>query len=448
LKLIPAIDQDKEKILLQDGTQIDTTTFHQIIEPLREFIRLDQAEIIKNPNGERAKLLDQANMDIYLQMLADHIEQQNQPKNLMEKLGDSMPWNNERMEKQQQLLTAIETIKGTFAPECGLPSNDISAFRFLHEFNGNSDSVIASDCGFRIEGGTEKLIEALHNDLKSKGVNFKLGNKLESITKTEHGNMLNFVANDETQTKFSKHADKTILAVAAHAIPKIGGLDSLGLSNEALNDFAELKYTDNIIKCTIKLRPDVHVDRSVTLSANGYQAWMPEDNLVTFFIHDDKSANPAQTIARVANEYAIADGGKNTTDIFMPLNGENVIFAEPKGEKVCYAAPSVSKYFKLMNNSTELDKLLANGIAVTGTFKPRFSETGIAEVGCMEGGALASKIAVEKLFDKNIAHANEHHQGADLTKHWTEFLAKKNNVAVLAKKNNVAVQEISTAHSR
>jgi Flavin containing amine oxidoreductase len=419
LTLVPATDQNIERCQLKEGATIASEQLHDALAFLRVYIQRDQQEIQRDPHGERTLLLDQYSMNDYLDVLITEIK--NDPTHaqnihqLQNDGTDVFEDNNNRI-TESALTQALDVVKGAFRAECGLDNSSISAFHFLHGFNGEADSVLASDCGYRIEGGTEQLIHALRDYLLEQGVRIEQQHTLHAITTDGEQKVLSLSTPEGEKIV---RAEDVVLAVSALVLPSIQGLDSLGVSPHTLDTLCSLKYT-HVHKYTLMLRDDVHLDPSCTFSAQGYQAWLPEPNLVTFLVYDDQSSNPEQMVKTFAQSYAQSLGKQHAEDIFKPLTQEHMMISTPTGEELCYPSLGVGQYHGLHAAHQELEQLARKGLAITGTFIPRKSEENITEVGFMEGGVQASKHMIEQMIERHQAYDQD--QNIKPKQTWTSFI--------------------------
>ncbi|MDX1974062.1 MAG: oleate hydratase [Rickettsiales bacterium] len=388
IALEPTQDQENELFQLPNGKQMKSKDFHNQFTPLRDLINLDREEMKINPKGATSKRLDNISMQDYLTELLERVQKE-RPRSWTQFLVDTATFSDSRDKSE-----IIDMIKGAFSSELGRPPSQISAFQFINECSDQPDSLLSSDCGFRAQGGTERVIEELEKYLKEKGVEFKTSQKLQSLEK--HGDKISLELLGSTEAHIVQ-TDQMVLALPTYALASIKGLDKLGFSSDLLSSIMETQYTDNNMKLTVALKPGASVKKANMFSANGFQAWIPQDGVVTFLIARREGENPKQAIERVTEQFA-ASYGKKADDLFMPRTTENLLFSAPTSKQSCYATPAPGQYTALKRVKSQMEQMPNNGVVITGTYLPIESGEGMG-VGFMECGIKASQRAVEKLME-------------------------------------------------
>lgn len=275
-------DQQTLRFQTPSGQLMSEEEFLPRYAPLAEQIREDKARAAKDPAF--AKELDGKNLETYLAELAARAQAKaDKQKTYFQTVSDYvMPWSYKRVAPPE----VVKTVQQAYASEVGQPASRINALQFAQEMSakcdasGNPATFMDSDCAFRVKGGPEELFAKLRQKLELQGVNFETGAQLSSVSRAEDGLTLGF---GEKQVK----ADKLVMAVPAHALSGIEGLEALGMDSSARQTAENLQYTHNA-KFTIKLREGVQLPEETSYFNAGFQTWMrPGEGSVTFLVGGD-----------------------------------------------------------------------------------------------------------------------------------------------------------------
>lgn len=372
VELIPATDQKTERFQLPDGKLLSGEAFHAAYKPIAEQIIDDKKNLIVGGKyTEKAKHLNEISLAEYLQELAANVEKSGQ------KIDPKI----------------IETAAQAYASEGGNNPEKISALTFVNESSGRLGSLLNSDCAYRVKGGTEELIKALHKNLQEKGVEFETGAKLTNVSK--NGAKFNLGFADNQTEKGKQEFDKVALAVPMHALAEIKGLEALGLKSEEHKLLKNAQYTDSS-KFFVKLKDGAEIDNACCFSGEGFQTWTSEKGMMTVLAGGEKinERKGVDLVNYVLESYAKAHG-KKASDLFE-LTPDKIVFAAPDTKKPCYASPSVGQSMELGGLFGAMERMGKHGLAIVGTYLPRRDDEGTS-VGFMENGLAASARAAKIL---------------------------------------------------
>ncbi len=397
--LIPCEDQKMSTFQHPDGHIVPSAEFLAAYKPLSEQIIKDKAAIAADPQGEVAKRLDGMSAEEYLRHLAATITPEKDDRSNMKWLWDTVTFQSNRVDP-----AIVQMAVNGYASESGNHPGKVSAMQFAMEASGKTDAFLESDCAFRIEGGTEHLIKRLEEHLKDKKVNFHKNHRLEAIGKTADGKLnLEFAQPGDTVTE--RPADKVILAMPAHRIGRVKGLENVGYSAESIKTLQELQYTQNI-KFTVAVKPGAKLPRENFSSNSGFQTWNGSNTQMTFLCtpEDMKGLKPAEYVAKCCEQYAKAHGLKSD-EIFDRAPGK-VSFAHP-GTTPCYASLAVGQMIKVIKMVNSMDGPAAHGVAMAGTFFPMMGANNRMGIGFMECGLNSAMEASMRLCPPQIGREHE-----------------------------------------
>lgn len=280
----------------------------------------------------------------------------------------------------------LEIAMASYAGEVGQPPQNISATQFIEETMRSAQKFLVSDCGYRIERGTQAMIELLQEYLLSHGVLFHFGERLESVTKESSGNIkLTFVSSNGNHREDS---DNVIIGLPAYALCKIDGLPSFGLPVQISELLENVQYA-NLIKFTLPVKPGVHLP-NINLFSADVQSYSPAPGYITFLCHNRKSVTPALLLEKNLQLYA-AGLGKSAADLF-DTNPGNIIFENPDN-LACFSTPSPKHRAANEHLFKQLENLAHQGMRIVGTYFPYKGAIGFIECG------LAS---VQRVFHNNV----------------------------------------------
>lgn len=393
---------EKETFLHLDGRPMPDTEFYEAYKPYAQQVMADRAEIERNPQGERAKYLSTLTLDQYAAQLGQSIPPVN--RSFWRMLADTV------MLRANDNARIAEIAAKSFASEMGQPLSNISATQFMAETSSDVETFLASDCKYRVKGGTEALIVKLRETLAANGVKFHTGAQLASATKSARGGVNLAFADSNLNT----HASKTILALPSYAFKDIQGLDTLGFAPAAQQQLADTQYT-NSFKLTVAFKPGMATPDGAFYSPNGFQCWSPAPGLLTFLSNADEiGAKPAkQVIMERLEAYAKVHG--SSAEKMFDLS--KLDYNNP-GKQACYATPKPGQAQALEALRGHLPALAKNGVGVAGTFMPIDGC-----VGFMECGVLSAKQSVEMVVGQ------EKSVGVAPQKQWVQQLENQRAAA-------------------
>ena len=393
VKLKASDDQGTLRFQLPNGKVLEGEAFLTAYRPIADQIIAHKQELKRDPNGPLAKRLETMSMDAYMNELVANV-----PKRAAE--GRTWArWSYEVATMKSNRINAdlVKTIKQAYASEAGNNPETINARMFVNEASGAPDGILASDCAFRVEGGTEKIIEALQEELTKRGVEFHAHSPVKSVSKEADGKIHLHIDSDPAQEASS---DKVIFAVPTYALSKIEGLDSLGFSEEARLVIGDAQYT-NSIKFTVALKDGQAADSANFFSAHGYQCWSADPGQITFLCNADDvtsgKMNMKSYIDTCLYSYAEAHG-HSKEELFDPISTQSISLSNP-GKSPCYASPAPGQLHAMDALGSSLDTLASNGVGVAGTYIPHMGSDGLG-IGFMECGLYSADHACEMLMTK------------------------------------------------
>lgn len=356
LPVIPSQDDSiaKDLYYLKNGKLLNDTEFNKAYLPLWKQVINDKNIIRSDPDGAQAKYLDNLSMSQYMQQLASNVK-------------DDRPWWKKVFlfwKKPKPVDTnIINMIEQSFAGEHGQPASRFSALQFVIESGDDvNKSVIDSDAGLRIEGGTKKLIDALEAHLVESGrADFNLGAKAKEITRQGDKIDVMFEGADTPQ-----QFDQIIMATNAHALAGIKGLEQCGMPAESLDTLQDIQYTYNT-KISIKTKVPV-INDGYFLSSAGYQAWNRPPAEVVFLVGDDL---PVKYKGKELLNYVLTDYAKaHKTTVDQMFDTNHIDFNGPDVQNPCYVTPAPGQSLKLRRLGQSFEEMSKQGIGIVGTYVP------------------------------------------------------------------------------
>lgn len=394
VQLKPATDQDTGEYVLAGGKRISQEQFTQAMAPLQKQLAADKAALENNPSGARAREIDNMSLAQYLQSISGT---DLDAGGLSKTAGKFNAWRQQTLSPDVQAIVA-----GAFAAEEGRDPMNISARQYVKEASVDAGQILESNCGYRVEGGMERVIDALKQDLERKGVNIITNSTVTGVSKDSNGFKLNTAEGDTVR------ADKVVFALPTKQLASVKGLEELGLSKQAVDTLNTAQYT-RAIKFSVATKQDA--PDANTYSSEGYQAWKTAPGVVTFLVNADtaEQQSPADVVKKYMDSYAKAHG-TSTDKLF---DSSKIVYGGPNMEKPCYCSPSVGQDAKLANLSREFDELAKSGVGIVGTYIP---QEGKESIGFMENGVQSAN---------RITRVMAQGQALEQETQWRDYAAAK-----------------------
>lgn len=400
-------DQGDLKFQRPNGEVIDSATFLKAYRPIAEQIIAYKSAL--NQPGTAAMLNNMSMQDFIGQLAQNAVQHKREARGFFGRIWDTVTFKSYQIDPD--ILTIIQN---AYASEVGAPANKINALQFVGEASDQFDSIFSSGCEWRVEGGTAKIIDALHEKLAAAGVHFHTGEKLHAVRK--EGEKIHLTMQDGKEVI----SHKAIMALPAYDLAKIQGLESLGLSNDATQLIGNTQYT-NSIKFTVRLKPGITADVSNLYSSKAYQSWSSAPGQMTFLCETSDlkgGTNPAPLIRSRLEEYAKSQG-KTAAEMFDCItpdgkltNNGMVLTSAPKSP--CYASPTTGQALQLQKLGAGLDNLASNGVGVVGTYLPVRDSSGSLGFGFMECGLNSAQRTVGAMLSPEPQKT-----------HWQEYLKQR-----------------------
>lgn len=363
VNLIESKDQQNEAFLTASGQKWSSDEFHEKYKPLAELIIQDKENL--KQDGDFAKYISGKSLPDYLHELAEIYK-----KDTGKEIDPDV----------------IKTVAGAYASEAGRDPHKTSALQFINESSSELGGFLDSDCAFRIEGGTAALLEKLKDHLAAKGVKFETGKKLEELRKDSDGKFdLGF-----TEEKF----DKVGLALPAHAMGAIKGLEELGMYPEERALLQNMQYTHSS-KVFLKVKDGVEVENTAMFTGNNWQSWVHDKGIVTFLVGGEELNNKGKDeVVKILTEQYAKAYGKNPEDIFeKDEHGQfKMVFGAPDTKRPCYAAPAPGQLMEMERLKATMNRMAENGVAIAGTFIPMEGSVGFMECGVQSAHDSINKV--------------------------------------------------------
>ena len=346
-----------------NGSVMDSDTFYAAYKPYAEQVIRDRELMQNNPNSHRAQYLKHMNLSDYIAELRENVPPAS--RGFWQVLKDAFHLHG------NESPTALTIAANTYTSEVGQPLKNVSAAQFIGETSATTDCLLASDCKYMVDGGTEHLIEQLRAHLEAKGVKFHTNAQLSSITKNaQGGNNLTF-----TDAALNTSTDKMILALPTYALGKVNGLSELGLQNA--EQLGNMQYTKNA-KFTVAFKPGMATPPAA-FYANGFQCWSSAPGYLTFLAEAGElgsTKSPKELLSGFMESYAKSHG--STAEKMFDTTQLN--FTNP-GSAPCYASPAPGQTELLYGLQSQLPALAKNGIGIAGTYIPHKGGYGFMECG-------------------------------------------------------------------
>ncbi|MEZ5690946.1 MAG: FAD-dependent oxidoreductase [Rickettsiales bacterium] len=386
VKLVKAEDMQAENFQRSDGTLIKGEEFHKAIEPLKELMIRDQKKLADSKGQPTDKAIE-----LDLQSMPEYLHSLNKELKASGKEGVSPE--------------ILKMVSGAFASEFGQDPKNVSALQMLKESSTEYDSLLKSDAGWRVAGGTHKLIEAMRQHLAENGAEFHTGTKLEALAKNDN-NKFNLKLSGENTDNLNTEFDRVSLAVPAHALAKISGLEEVGMNSKTKQFLSELQTTHSS-KIFIKTKDGADLPK-INIFGDKWQAWDGQENVVTFLVGGKELNDMGQeNLTKLLMTKYAAALGKKPNDIFE-LDGKSMpkemVFGAPDTTRPCYPSPSVGQSTKASVINSTIEHMAKNGIAISGNFVPdKYGSVGFME-NAVESAHNSAKLMKENesLIDRTI----------------------------------------------
>jgi predicted NAD/FAD-dependent oxidoreductase len=378
VKTIKSDDQSTYDFQRRNGARFPSEEFFPAYAPLAARIAQDKAEALKNPEGEAAKRLDNMSLEEYIKQAASETKA-NPDRSWWEFTKDLFSFNWDRINNRIP-EDVVHAVTQAYTAEACQPASNISALQFLREVSDKPGMFLASDCKYRVEGGTEQLVVAMREHLQHAGVKFHTNSEVGEVSRTGKGYQLNFKNGDEIAT------DKVVMALPAYALTEVKGIEALGIDRTTLDTLRNAQYT-NAVKFTVKLQKDIQMGRDLPdtsfFSSKGFQCWSSEPGTMTFLVTPSmvgSNPNSKEIISYCLSNYTSAVSPDHSADDLFNTSRGNIAYSNP-GKTPCYGSPKKGQSQQMYALRESLQQL-APGAGIVGTFVP--SEHG--SIGFMECG--------------------------------------------------------------
>lgn len=379
-----------EQFLLPTGRVLSGAEFYEAYAPYAMQVNADKALLEKEQaqanllpdERRRLQLLHQQSVAQYADWLRDKVVLPDQ--------GDAAM----NYAQRQKAMESLRLASACFSSEVGQPPRNISATQFIAETRADESGFLSCDEKYRIEGGTEKLVESLRHHLHAKGVVFHTQARLQKVDKDAAGEIqLQFA-----DARLNTNTPKLILALPAYAYKHIHGLNKIGVSWQQQEVLSNLQHTDSF-KFTIALKPGAQVPHDKAFySPEGWQCWSPQPGLLTFLSNAEfkdvaRTSTPMELIRHRLQDFARAHGAKaeDMFDMHFPPGMQDYNYP---GNNPCYATPKPGQGRQLEVLAASLPQLAQHNVGMAGTFLPLEGR-----VGFMECGAASAERACELVFE-------------------------------------------------
>ena len=383
--LEPTGEQGSEVFQLPNGRILSAQEFHQHYAPIASLVIRHREAIARDPNGPLAQRLKSLPLDAYMAELQRQAPAAVRPS-FLQRMRNLFLLRGNRVDAN---ITAAAMT--AFSHELGRTPDQITASQFVFESSPSTNRLLASDCAYRVQGGTERIIHALRDHLAARGVQFHTGHALQGIAAKGNQTTLQF---QTMQGMRSIQANRLVLGLPAYALAKIEGLQSLGIAPAHQQLLGDVQYTNNV-KFTVALKPGVTPPDVNFFSAYG-ECWSPSPGFLTFLCHNPGTQAPQQLMQQALANYARGLG--TTPQAMFQLTPGSIAFTNP-GKASCWSTPSPKNMRQSEALFKSMDTLAERGIGVAGTYMPHEGT-----VGFMECGLAASDRMATRLFGETLQH--------------------------------------------
>ncbi len=253
-------------------------------------------------------------------------------------------------------------VRQAYAGELGRDSHQLSSLAFLELVGADVDTrglelFGDSDEAYRVEGGTEAIINALQGKLQEMGVHIRTDTRVQRFDNAPDGIAIESVHDDQVRREVFDHV---VSAMPLNALRHVQGLETLGLPEEQLRAVQETQYT-TLTKAGVEISREA-IDK---MKANGFNgsiitdgtlqtAWLSSEGyaqsgngVMTFFNGGETgTTQPAELVAECRKQVAAIIGMEE--DKVFPSKSAAVAAYGSKG-KGCYIAPAQGQLMPLMS---------------------------------------------------------------------------------------------------
>ncbi|MFW0777460.1 MAG: flavin monoamine oxidase family protein [Rickettsiales bacterium] len=381
IKLVPAGGNSGVRFRLASGKMIDEQTFNEAFKPIAQRIEQDKQAITHDPMGERAQVLDQMSMSQYLHELNKDLGGR---RSLLSRLSGK---NNGVSE---EIIDAAEKF---YASEAGRPASDISALQYVHE-SGGTKGFLRSDAALQVEGGTQRLTEALKAKLEETGAEFHMGKELSEIGKAKHDKFsLGFADGEELRT-----FDHVVMATQAHHLTHVKGMNKF-IPSDDLEALGDVQHTHNA-KIAVKMKTPP-IDDELYVSSLGFQAWSREPGETVFLVGGElaQKYKGKKLVDVVLEDYAKAHN--TTVEKLFDDKPESITYVGPDPTDPCYPSPASGQAIRLKQIARNMDEAtVRQGIGFVGNYIP---DTQDGSIGFMANGVNSAERATSNLMNIELA---------------------------------------------
>lgn len=355
-------DKEGDDIYYTEGKIRSTEEFLEAYRPLAAVFRRHQEEITEAQNNGNREALEKF----------DRLSMENMLGESTQKSG-AAPW-------------VANLLRQCFAGEMGLPSTEISALGFLEDIGTDTASADTfdlyrnSDFIYRVEGGTQKLVDALEERLRALGVNIQTQCRVTELSQHKGKEGFNISYADgrsgEGESATYIDADYAISALPLPSLSKVPGVSDL-LSEPQREALQNTRYSQ-LAKIGLELHGNPLGDLPGSYNGMIYtdkqfqNAWVSDDgdvggnHTLTYFIGDpDFSRKIPQMLETIKAEFCEMLGKK-----------PEEVFTERKPYIQDWTGEGQGCYVALTRERTHalscFQEPLTGRFGLTGEFVPKF----------------------------------------------------------------------------
>ena len=387
----------------EHSTAILGDAFYTGMKPIQAMIIADKKEVADNPEGEKAQQLNELSFQEYLDVLMSN---------------PALQANKTTLEE------GVAILKGAYIAEvCNAPEK-LSALNFIYESSDKFGTLFSSDCGIRIEGGTEQLIVKLKEYLEAEGVQLHTATKAVSLGKGKSGKIRVGFENSDVESVFNS----VVLATNTHAIAHMEGITSFGITPQEVAVLETLGYAESA-KFSVKITADT-VENKRFWSHKGYECWLTAPDVLTFFAGGALAGQDKEVlITHCLQDFASTTGSSMEKLLGHDrLEKSDYLFSAPNHEAPCYASPAKSEMFALQAITEKLktgDTVKEHGLGVVGTFFP--AQDGA--VGFINNGVEIAQTVAKQVVEKALKYQNQKPSGHQNLRYENPILSARKSPA-------------------